>query len=867
MKHRLSFFVMMVIAILLFPEQSLASPAQEPLRQADVSAFLAYRVINEEADEAELYYCNKILYGEYGQQAFPATSTLELPTTVMIGDKEYTVTVIADNVFSGLGDFEDSDGRYDSFYIKKIILPTKLRKLGSRALNVNSSSLTVVMPETLEEIGNHCMPEELNEATYVIPKNVTTIGEGALGGSMLNITFLNNNFEIKKSIFAGCSWAYLKVLGENLSVAASTFSGTTLYSLELGEYPITIGRAAFNNSWVDESEALSRVIVRCREAYDIPADAFSDYVFNNATLVVSESAAENFSNAIGWKKFQHVETFPDAVEFPIVDESRLWRNYMRSDESAMRLSTYYIRFHGKETINGINYARCYRYPANVDFNPETMTPAAYVREQGYRTYVLPNPGYGIDFTGLPVGGALASDSEILLYDFSSTEAMGDLYGVDVTASGIIATLDGRNCATLQCDNALFIQGIGFVSAEDGDLLSPMARAGEYGCAGLMDLSKGQLDMTDFRAHYGYGYTAYVNKHKPLDITCGNMEWVYYVNYNPDEDIPYEGFYNARVEDGKCFRYQGAFVNDNNYCANIFVDANDFNVYGYNSSYRLHDFDRFDITLPSSHTLLYDYSTLEREWAVGEVLTDNVYRRTFTRDFGTDGKVVIIEGLGVDCYGKYVGDIASSYILGGEKLQGGLCLVRDIDTGEVIYRGNFYDKYTEALNAQTTAHLTGVVTNSAKVNSTSRRNAKADNAIEGATVIFSRAGDNYQGVTDAEGVFSIEVPIGKDYAMTVAKEGFSTYNKTGIDINADPTSHTIMIDIAIDEISGVSDVNTDNSFYAMGGDLVIDVDHATAVLVVDAMGRVVRRLNAQPGRTIITGLSRGIYIVNGCKIAL
>ena len=856
---------MMVIAILLFPEQSLASPAQEPLRQADVSAFLAYRVIDEEACEAELFYCNKILYDEYGQQAFPATSTLELPTTVMIGDKEYTVTVIADNVFSGLGDFEDSYGRYDSFYIKKIILPTKLRKLGSRALNVNSSSLTVVMPETLEEIGNHCMPEELNEATYVIPKNVTTIGEGALGGSMLNITFLNNNFEIKKSIFAGCSWAYLKVLGENLSVAASTFSGTTLYSLELGEYPITIGRAAFNNSWVDESEALSRVIVRCREAYDIPADAFSDYVFNNATLVVSESAAEDFSNAIGWKKFQHVETFPDEVELPIVDENRVWRNYVRDDESALHISTYYIRFAGEVTINGKSYARCYRYPANGDFDPETLTPAAYVREQGYRTYVLPNPDYGIDFTGLPVGGALAADGEVLLYDFSSAEAMGKIYGVDVTAIERTTTLGGRTCAILQCDNAQFVQGIGFVSAEDGDLLSPMARNGELGCSGLMELKV--EDSTPYRSPYGYGYTAFVNKHKPLDITNGSLEWVYYVNCRPTDDIPYEGFYNARVVEGRCYRYQGAFVDNNNYCANLIVDSNDFNVYGYKSSYQLQDFDRFDITLPYSRTMLYDYTTLEREWTIGEVLTGNVYRRTFTRDFGSDGKVIIIEGLAVDCYGKYVGDLASSYILGDDELQGGLCLVRDLDTGEVIYRGNFYDKYTEALNAQTTAHLTGVVTNSAKANSTSRRNAKADNAIEGATVIFSRDGDNYQGVTDAEGVFSIEVPIGKDYAMTVAKEGFSTYNKTGIDINADPTSHTIIIDVAIDEISGVSEVNTDNSFYAMGGDLVIDVDHATEVLVVDAMGRVVRRLNAQPGRTIITGLSHGIYIVNGCKIAL
>ncbi len=691
-----SIFALVVLCASIVGNAAAINGSERMIDEGTGNEFLYYKVIDENAREVALYYCEKVLSSPDGLQTpFPETSTLVIPSVVTLNGKEYTVTEISDNVFDGLGNYDEFDGRYNSFYISKIVLPEKLRKLGSRALNVNATQLKINFPETLEEIGSYCMPFNLLDGTYVINGNVKSIGEGALSGATFNLTFLNNDFEIKSSMFNQFAWGRLKILGRNLSVAAGAFSGMTLYSVELGEYPVTVGSAAFKNAADDNfgNTELEQVTVRCHDAYDIPADAFSDCAFDNAVLNISESSAENYRNATGWKKFKNVNIVPDDVVFPIVSAQRVWRYYMQSDEQNVRLSTYLIRFDGEETIEGTEYTRCYRYPSNIDFNPEVLIPAAYVREEGYKTYLLPNPKYGIDFTGMPVGGKLADSHEILLYDFSSAEAMARLYDVEVTETESSVMVDGKECRTLQCEAGQFVQGIGFSSAEDGDLISPLCRVGENGCAGLMDFHR--PDGTSITRAYS-GYDSYINKHKPLDITRGDLEWVYYVNYNSAEDVPFEGFYNVRIIDRKCYRYQGMFVDNNNYCAGLLVDADNFNIYGYsNGSYAVHDFDRFDITLSESgNNVLYDYEVLEREWTIGEILTEGVYRRTFTKQFEPGNNVVIIEGLGVDCYGNYVGDLISSYINGGNELQGGLCLVRNTTTDEVIYKGNYYNMFVE-----------------------------------------------------------------------------------------------------------------------------------------------------------------------------
>ena len=50
-----------------------------------------------------------------------------------------------------------------------------------------------------------------------------------------------------------------------------------------------------------------------------------------------------------------------------------------------------------------------------------------------------------------------------------------------------------------------------------------------------------------------------------------------------------------------------------------------------------------------------------------------------------------------------------------------------------------------------------------------------------------------------------------------------------------------------------------------GEIGIEAETATPITVCDLMGRVARRLTAEPGRTSIDGLAPGIYVVNRTKV--
>ena len=57
-----------------------------------------------------------------------------------------------------------------------------------------------------------------------------------------------------------------------------------------------------------------------------------------------------------------------------------------------------------------------------------------------------------------------------------------------------------------------------------------------------------------------------------------------------------------------------------------------------------------------------------------------------------------------------------------------------------------------------------------------------------------------------------------------------------------------------------------SVRAMGGKLCITADKAQTVTVTSAAG-MTKTYNVTPGQNIISGLGRGVYIVNGRKVAL
>ena len=57
--------------------------------------------------------------------------------------------------------------------------------------------------------------------------------------------------------------------------------------------------------------------------------------------------------------------------------------------------------------------------------------------------------------------------------------------------------------------------------------------------------------------------------------------------------------------------------------------------------------------------------------------------------------------------------------------------------------------------------------------------------------------------------------------------------------------------------------TSERVYAQDGNII--VESATKVVVADLSGRIVRTINAPEEVTVIEGLSKGFYIVNGHKV--
>ena len=164
---------------------------------------------------------------------------------------------------------------------------------------------------------------------------------------------------------------------------------------------------------------------------------------------------------------------------PLIDENaELSYRYVADSKATSEAVCYKLRMHGTTEIGGKTYTNVYRFDTE-DFVPESLTPRAFIREEGTKIYRRWNPEYVAQvFDEALVEEELAaspSNDDVLLYDFSdvnSTEALGHFPNGEYV---IAYTGVGKEYCELpgEKNGLALVDRVGVCGINCGDLLCPM----------------------------------------------------------------------------------------------------------------------------------------------------------------------------------------------------------------------------------------------------------------------------------------------------------------------------------------------------------------------------------------------------------
>jgi len=300
--------------------------------------YLIYQIIDPEKHEVALTGYNETVMetGDYWGTQFPPDKPVIIPSTITKnGEEEYTVTEIADNALQGLGGFSNPE-RYTNFF-PSIILPETVRRIGKYALQTNAEApgTIVALPHSLESIDDYCFLYGAGDGRFIIYENVNNIGKGVFRGFLGYIIFLNHDFEVNSEMCDINSISHLEFLGENLSIAANTFTNADIYVLEFGLYPCSIASNAFSGNC-----NINIVVSHSAVPFDIPDDAFTSNIYQNAVLRVPKSSIDSYRNAPGWRNFINIVELTDGdvnVDGTVTasDVTSLFSNLLNNEQENM----------------------------------------------------------------------------------------------------------------------------------------------------------------------------------------------------------------------------------------------------------------------------------------------------------------------------------------------------------------------------------------------------------------------------------------------------------------------------------------------------------------------------------------------------
>ena len=179
-----------------------------------------------------------------------------IPRTVPYNGKTYTVTAIGQNAFKM------------SKSLTRVVMPNTIRSINAYAFHYCEGLTEVAIPNSVQTISNNAFWLCLNLKKVVIPNSVQTIGSMA---------------------FRNCS---------------------ELTSVEIGENVSSIGSTCFYYCYkITEVTCHALTPPTLNEPNSDYNTTFMPEVYNTAVLNIPQTSRTAYQNALGWKKFTHIEAF------------------------------------------------------------------------------------------------------------------------------------------------------------------------------------------------------------------------------------------------------------------------------------------------------------------------------------------------------------------------------------------------------------------------------------------------------------------------------------------------------------------------------------------------------------------------------
>ena len=169
---------------------------------------LKYNIINEKEKQVELT----------GYEGGKPRGTLNIPATITIDNKEYSVTSIGNHTFEGcisLTSVTIPNGvtsiGYEAFRnctsLQSVDIPNSVTSIGDNAFRNCAILQSVIIPENVTSIGNHTFEDCISLTSVTIPNSVTSIGNNAFFGcgSLTSVTIPNSVTSIGEYAFYKCT--------------------------------------------------------------------------------------------------------------------------------------------------------------------------------------------------------------------------------------------------------------------------------------------------------------------------------------------------------------------------------------------------------------------------------------------------------------------------------------------------------------------------------------------------------------------------------------------------------------------------------------------------------------------------------------
>ena len=229
-------------------------------------------------------------YNEY-------TGDVTIPATVIYSGKTYSVTSIGDYAFrdcSGLTSVTipnsvTSIGSY-AFYgcsgLTSITIGNSVTSIGSYAFYGCSGLTSIEIPNSVTSIGKYAFLSCSGLTSVTIPNSVTSIGGGAFSGcsGLTSVTIPNSVTSIGSSAFLGCSGLTSITIPNNVtSIGDYAFSGCSgLTSINIPESVTSIGYRTFSGC-----KSLTSLIIP-ESVNEIGYESFNGCTLN-ALIIYSEA--------------------------------------------------------------------------------------------------------------------------------------------------------------------------------------------------------------------------------------------------------------------------------------------------------------------------------------------------------------------------------------------------------------------------------------------------------------------------------------------------------------------------------------------------------------------------------------------------